>query len=370
MTIRSRTFAGLIAAVTFLPLALCAGLAAAQTAASTEAPRIDGFDVAPVAKAVAGAELLFTLYGTPGGTAAVRIGGATGGLILDEVEAGVYEGNYTIVARDRITKDSTATANLRVANRVASSVLDESLIKGAPARWPGGQTAASAAPRITRFVVDPPAQLVPGSEMLFTLEGTPGGSASARINGVRGKLNLEEVASGVYEGAYTVRTRDKIAADTVVTGNLRLGRAERSKVLGQSLVESGPARQRYSKRIAAAPVKAAAPVCANCGRIESINVVEHKGEGSYLGMIGGGIAGAVLGSQVGNGRGTTVAEVLGAAGGAFAGNEVEKKMKTTTHYEVLVRLDTGASQMMSYPAEPTLKVGARVRVENGALIQI
>ena len=82
------------------------------------------------------------------------------------------------------------------------------------------------------------------------------------------------------------------------------------------------------------------------------------------------VAGAVLGSQVGRGDGTTIAQVLGAAGGAYAGNEVEKRMKTTKHYEVVVRLEGGGSQMVSYPSDPALKIGTRVRVDNGALVQI
>lgn len=53
-----------------------------------------------------------------------------------------------------------------------------------------------------------------------------------------------------------------------------------------------------------------------------------------------------------------------------AGNEIEKRMKTTRHYEVVVRLENGGSQTVSYPAEPTLKVGTRVKVENGALVPI
>ena len=59
-------------------------------------PRIDGFDVVSVRQLSAGNDLLFTLYGSPGGTATVQIGGATGRLLLDEIEAGVYEGAYTI----------------------------------------------------------------------------------------------------------------------------------------------------------------------------------------------------------------------------------------------------------------------------------
>ncbi len=339
---------------------------AQQSVARIAAPHIDGFDVTPAAQLFAGNELTFTLYGSPGGTASVQVGGAAGSLVLAELEAGVYEGTYTIGRRDRITAQSTATANLRLGNRVASSVLDEALLAGASARWPGGAAAANAVPQIHRFEVDPPNRLTPGEELLFSLSGSAGGSASVRIEGVRGKTALEEVKPGIYEGAYTVRHRDRIESNSVVTGNLRLARLERSAVLGQALVESSSGRARNRTKRVNAPVAA----CAACGFIEAINVVEHKGDGSYMGMIAGGIAGAVLGSQVGHGDGTTIAQVVGAAGGAFAGNEIEKRMKTTRHYEVVVRLENGGTQMISYPAEPALKVGNRVKVENGALVQI
>jgi outer membrane lipoprotein SlyB len=353
----------LLASAALVPLALLSTPAWAQsTPAATAAPRIDGFDVEPAARLVTGAELEFTLYGSSGGTASVAVGGATASLILREVEAGVYEGTYTIGSRDRINEQSTATANLRLGNRVASSVLDESLVRGASARWPGGSAAASATPRIDRFDVDPPARLEPGAELLFTLLGSPGGSASVRLDGVRGKIALEEMSAGRYEGAYTVRNRDRISASTVVTGNLRLAKQERSRVLGQALVESTPSRARAGTK------RVAAPLCANCGVVEAINVVEHKGDGSYLGMIAGGVAGALLGSQIGEGRGTTVAQIAGAAAGGFAGNEIEKRMKTTKHYEVVVRLENGGTQMVSYPAQPALAVGSRVKVENGALV--
>ena len=364
MNMHSRIAAGLLAFAAFLPVTFAADPA--------PAPRIDGFDVEPIAQLTAGNELAFTLYGSRGGTATVRVGGATGSLILEEVEAGVYEGTYTIARRDRITADSTATANLRLGNRVASSVLDESLVAGAAARWPGGAASASAVPRIDRFEVDPPSRLAPGEELIFKLTGSPGASASVRIDGVKGKLALEEVGKGVYEGAYVVKNRDRIVADTVVTGNLRLGKQERSSVLGQALVERSASRSRVNAKRVAAPAAAAAPVaiCANCGVVEAINAIETKGDGSYIGLIAGGVAGAVLGSQVGHGQGTTVAQVIGAAGGAFAGNEIEKRMKTSTHYEVVVRLENGGTQTVSYPAQPGLKVGTRVRVENGALVQI
>lgn len=371
MNMQCKLVAALLSLAVVFPLAVSSRAAAAQpSAAANAAPRIDGFDVEPVAQAVPGNEMMFTLYGSPGGTATVQVGGATGNLILAEVEAGVYEGSYTIGRRDRITAESTATANLRLGNRVASSVLDESLVAGAAARWPGGAASANAVPKIDRFDVDPPKRLVPGEELIFALSGSPGGNASVRIDGVKGKLALEEIRAGVYEGAYTVKNRDRIVANTVVTGNLRLGKQERSTVLGQALVENSPSRQSMSSRRAAAPALAKPRFCADCGVVEAVNLVEHKGEGSYLGMIGGGVVGALLGSQIGQGRGTTVAEIAGAAGGAYAGNEIEKRMKTSKHYEVVVRLQNGGSRTFSYPAQPAFRAGSQVRVENGTLVQI
>jgi outer membrane lipoprotein SlyB len=353
-----RIVIGLLALAGFLPLAFTATPAYAQHAASFAAStRIDGFDVEPVAKAAAGNELVFTLYGSPGGSAAVQIDGATGGVALIETEAGVYEGTYTIRKRDRITAASTATANLRVGNRVASVILDEPLVGSASARRPSPGSSA-AAPKIDRFDLDPPTHLVAGEEMSMTLVGSPGGTASARIAGVRGKIVLNETRTGIYEGAYTIKNRDRIAANSVVTANLRIDQRETSAVLGHDLVA----------RSAGQPgPQQAARVCVNCGVVEAINAIEVKGQGSYLGTIAGGVAGVLLGSQIGHGAGTTVAQVAGAAGGAYAGNEIEKKMKATTHYEVVVRLDNGGHKTFSYATQPGFAVGTRVKAGNSTL---
>lgn len=354
---------GLLAAAAFLPLPFVASQAQAQHSASRpEAARIDGFDVRPVRQAVAGRELDFTLYGSPGGTAAVRIGGATAGVVLSETETGVYEGTYTIRQRDKITARSTATANLRVGNQVASAILDEPLVGRANARRAGGGQRYGAGPRIERFDVgDPPAHLVPGEDLNLIMSGTPGGAASATIVGVKGKVLLSEIRSGVYEGTHIIKRRDRVSANSTVTGYLRVGERETSAVLGQSLVAAAgqPPRAREVARR-----------CIDCGVIEAINLVEVKGEGSYLGKIAGGLAGIVVGNQIGDGNTRTVARVAGAAGGAYAGNEIEKRMKTTKHYEVVVRLENGGTQTITYAAQPPFAVGAKVKVDNGAVTVI
>jgi outer membrane lipoprotein SlyB len=365
MSMHNGLFLGLFALLGLLPLTLAPGAVLAQQYTSPVAsPRIGGFDVEQVRQLVAGTELNFTLYGTPGGIAIISIPGATGRLLLEEVETGLYVGTYTIKTRDQIVPDSRITANLRLGNLVSSVVLDESLIASAPmtpARRMADAASSNADPIIDRFDVVPN-QLVAGSALVFTLYGSPGGRASVRIAGVTGRVFLDETRDGVYEGTYIIKTRDQVLPDSRVTANLRLGDRRSSAVLGKSLLAASgvqPGARRVARHY-----------CANCGVVEAINVIEVKGEGSYLGMIAGGLAGALLGSQVGGGSGRTVATVAGAAGGAYAGNEIEKRMKTTArHYEVIVRLEGGGSQAVSYEAEPAFRVGDRVKVENSTLVR-
>lgn len=225
--------------------------------------------------------------------------------------------------------------------------------------------AAVAAPGIEAFSVAPIASAAPGNELVFTLHGSPGGTAAVRIDGATGAAVLAESEVGVYEGSYTIRKRDRINAQSKVTANLRVGNKVVSAVLDGPLVGRAASRRTAGTARSGAP---AATGCVSCGVVEAINVVEVKGEGSYLGKIGGGLAGILLGSQIGSGRGTTVAEVAGAAGGAYAGNEIEKRLKTSKHYEVIVRLDNGGSQTVTYAERPGFNVGDPVRIENRRLV--
>ena len=364
MNISKKMLLGLIALLLSFPLALTSTIARAQQSVYAPAPaRIDGFDVEPARRLTAGNDLLFTLYGTPGGAATVRIEGVVDRFWLEEVEAGVYEGTYTIRSKDRLTATSMVTANLRAGNQIATEILDESLLAGAASRSEvkraADAAALAAAVKVDRFEADPAARLDAGEALFFSLSGTPGAKASVRIKGVKGKLSLTEVAAGVYEGTYIIKNRDRISAKSAATATLRLGNREASVILGRSLL-AAPGQLPSARR--------AVKYCANCGVVESINVVEVKGEGSYLGKIAGGVVGAMIGSQIGSGRGTTAAEIAGAVGGAVAGNEIEKRVKKTTHYDVTVRLQGGGTQTISYAAAPAFKVGDKVRVENGMLV--
>ncbi|MGW8184206.1 MAG: glycine zipper 2TM domain-containing protein [Burkholderiales bacterium] len=113
--------------------------------------------------------------------------------------------------------------------------------------------------------------------------------------------------------------------------------------------------------------RGAAPVCGNCGVIESIRVVEAKGEGSGLGAVTGGVVGGVLGNQVGRGTGRAVMTVVGAGAGAYAGNEIEKNVKRSTQYQIRVRMDNGSYRTIYQQSQPALGPGQRVRVSEDGL---
>lgn len=111
-----------------------------------------------------------------------------------------------------------------------------------------------------------------------------------------------------------------------------------------------------------------AAACANCGVVESIRVVEHRGSGSGLGAVAGGLAGALVGNQFGRGNGRSAMTLLGGAGGAYAGNEIEKNAKRSSSYEVRVRLDQGGVTTVRMASSPAVAVGDKVRLVNGAVV--
>lgn len=122
---------------------------------------------------------------------------------------------------------------------------------------------------------------------------------------------------------------------------------------------------RYAQSEPAAP---APRICGNCGSVVSVNAVKQQGEGSGLGAVGGAVVGGVLGNQVGRGSGRTAATVIGALGGGFAGNEVEKHVKSSQSYNVAVRMEDGSNRSFSYKEEPSFRVGDKVKIVEGSLV--
>ena len=110
---------------------------------------------------------------------------------------------------------------------------------------------------------------------------------------------------------------------------------------------------------------AAASVCTTCGTVESVKTEKHKGEGTGLGAVGGAVLGGVVGHQMGDGNGKKALTVLRAVVGGIAGNEVEKQARSTTVYQVQVRMDNGSTRTVTQAAAPA--VGSRVEIQGNQL---
>jgi outer membrane lipoprotein SlyB len=102
-------------------------------------------------------------------------------------------------------------------------------------------------------------------------------------------------------------------------------------------------------------------------RVVNIDVVQNSHRASGGGALLGGIAGGVLGHQIGSGRGNTAATIVGAGAGAYAGNEVEKNRKSTTSYQVLIAMDDGKSRTFNFSSPTSYKAGDKVKIVDGKI---
>lgn len=109
----------------------------------------------------------------------------------------------------------------------------------------------------------------------------------------------------------------------------------------------------------AEPTRAA--LCRVCGVVDSVSAVRQNGQGSGLGAVAGGLLGGVVGHQAGGGNGKTALTVLGAIGGGLAGNEVEKRARAETLFDIQVRMNDGSYR--SFQRAQPMAVGTQVVVE-------
>ena len=109
-------------------------------------------------------------------------------------------------------------------------------------------------------------------------------------------------------------------------------------------------------------------ICADCGTVDSIRQVKVNGQGSGVGAVGGGVVGGLLGNQAGGGRGRTALTLLGAVGGAVAGNAIEKNARATTKYEMTVRFEDGTTRTFERATPYQFGAGDRVRVVDGEVV--
>ncbi len=121
------------------------------------------------------------------------------------------------------------------------------------------------------------------------------------------------------------------------------------------------------------PASASAPASLEYGRVTNIEMTQGGTAGSggvnVPGAIIGGVAGAVLGNQVGSGSGRDAATVLGGVAGAAVGSQVGASRNAGANpvYRVTVQTEQGAMRIFNVPATGELRIGDRVRVENGVI---
>ena len=110
-------------------------------------------------------------------------------------------------------------------------------------------------------------------------------------------------------------------------------------------------------------------VCSNCGVVVAVNEVKTAGKSTPLGVFAGGVVGGLLGNQVGKGTGRDVATVAGAVGGAYAGSQIEKNVRKTTNYEVVVKMDNGEELTVRQATNPNVVKGDSIRIENEVVVR-
>lgn len=146
-------------------------------------------------------------------------------------------------------------------------------------------------------------------------------------------------------------------------------------------VAVAPARPlTYTRSQPAPAVVARSNVCADCGTVETVTAIKRQGKVNGvavgnttigLGTVAGGVLGGLLGHQVGGGNGRTAMAVIGAAGGAYAGNKVEQNMSSVTVYDVRVHMNDGSTRNVEVSSPiavgtPVTVEGRNLRLVNGA----
>jgi outer membrane lipoprotein SlyB len=125
--------------------------------------------------------------------------------------------------------------------------------------------------------------------------------------------------------------------------------------------------QPVAQAVVPPPPPMVAAVCRECAVIEEVREVEKAGQTSGVGAVGGAVVGGVIGHQVGRGRGKDVATVLGAIGGGVAGNQIEKNVKKTMEYQIVVRYENGTKGLFIQATPPTWRIGDKVKIINGTI---
>lgn len=99
---------------------------------------------------------------------------------------------------------------------------------------------APAVLRVTGFDVEQVDRVEPGTELNFTVWGTPGAVVLLQIDGGRRTVRLDETTPGRYQGSYIVSRSDRIGPESRVHANLRRDNRVATALLGEPLQTGWP----------------------------------------------------------------------------------------------------------------------------------
>jgi len=137
----------------------------------------------------------------------------------------------------------------------------------------------------------------------------------------------------------------------------------------QVVYDKALAASKASKASKVYTSKSAQPVCTDCGHVTAVTAHEKAGDSNAVGLIAGGVAGAVLGHQVGGGLGKDLATLAGAAGGAYAGKKIQENMGASQFWTVSVRYTDGRTENFEFAQNPGVAVGEAVKKSGNTLVR-
>ncbi len=107
------------------------------------------------------------------------------------------------------------------------------------------------------------------------------------------------------------------------------------------------------------------------GVVDRIEVIKKGDSNNIAVTIIRGIAGGLLGHQIGGGSGQTAATIVGGVGGAVAGNKIQQRTRGANEtFRVTVRYKNGATETIRQDDISDMRTGDRVRVEGGRVYRM
>ncbi len=114
--------------------------------------------------------------------------------------------------------------------------------------------------------------------------------------------------------------------------------------------------------------------CDDCGVIQEIVFIRDTQPSGAKGAVLGGVIGAIAGREIvdddSSSKKKNQATLAGAAVGAVAGNQIQKRMNRE-YLELKIRMDDGSTVLMNHrDLGGEFKVGSRVRISGNSLFLI